>query len=182
MKPVCLTIAGSDSGRGAGIQADLKTFASLGCYGTTVITALTAQNTCGIKAVQAIDPDFVSAQLEAVMKDMPVSAVKIGILPNQSVVSVVARFLAKHSKPVVLDPVLVSTSGTSLMETAALETLKQHLFPLCKLVTPNFKEVELLSGSLMESESTTETIGREMMVFGQQALLITGGDRPGVTK
>jgi hydroxymethylpyrimidine/phosphomethylpyrimidine kinase len=182
MKPVCLTIAGSDSSAGAGIQADLKTFASLGCFAATVITALTAQNTCGVRAIQAVDPDFVAAQLDAVLSDLPVTAVKIGMLANKSIVKVVAAYLSQFQLPVVLDPVLTSSSGMGLFNQSELESLKQLLFPICRLVTPNFEEAAQLGGIPLRTDVDVKKAGNRLLKAGAEAFLITGGDREGGIK
>ena len=142
--PIILTIAGSDSSGGAGIQADLKTIAAHGCYGASVITALTAQNTRGVTAVHVPPADFLSAQLRTTISDFPPAAIKIGMLPNADCVYVVADVLAKLSCPVVLDPVMVATSGARLSESEAVRAMWQALFPLAALITPNLREMEAL--------------------------------------
>ncbi len=182
MKPVCLTIAGSDSSAGAGIQADLKTFANLGCYAATVITALTAQNTKGVHSILPVNADFVLAQLDTVMNDMPVSAIKIGMVRDESVIEKISVYLATCDLPIVLDPVLVSSSGTKLLSKTAASSLVDLLLPLCKLVTPNVKEAELLSGFPVESQDGLEKVGNWLLESGVSGALITGGDVGGSQK
>src|SRR6266542_2115561 len=145
--PRCLTIAGSDSGGGAGIQADLKAFAAAGCHGSTAIVALTAQNTIGVTDVLEVPPEFVRAQLEAVFSDIGVDAAKTGMLFSAAIIEVVAGFLAEHPVPLVVDPVMVASSGARLLRDDAVETLVSRLFPLATVVTPNLLEAEALAGS-----------------------------------
>lgn len=144
MKKV-LTIAGSDSGGGAGIQADIKTISALGCYAASVITAVTAQNTLGVQAVHPVPPEIVSAQIKAVLDDIGADAIKIGMLFSADTIHAVATTL-NYTTPVVLDPVMVSTSGHRLMEEDAIEALTTELFPLATLITPNIPEAEVLLG------------------------------------
>jgi hydroxymethylpyrimidine/phosphomethylpyrimidine kinase len=157
VRPVALTIAGSDSGGGAGIQADLKTFAAHGVYGTSALTLITAQNTQGIRRSEALDPELIQAQIEAVFDDFPVAAVKTGALGNTRVIEVVAQALNGRNLPLVVDPVMLAKSGDPLLEDDALETMKSLLFPLATLVTPNLPEAERLldlpSGHLSVPES-----------------------------
>src|SRR5262249_5159930 len=145
--PRCLTIAGSDSGGGAGIQADLKAFAAAGCFGTSAIVALTAQNTLGVTAVQELPPGFVEAELEAVFSDIGVDAAKTGMLFSRELIDTVADFLAAHPVPLVVDPVMVASSGAKLLEDDAVEVLVGRLFPLATVVTPNLLEAEALAGT-----------------------------------
>ena len=142
--PIILTIAGSDSSGGAGIQADLKTIAAHNCYGTSVITALTAQNTRGVTAVHTPPADFLAAQLRTTLSDFPPAAIKIGMLPNADCVHVVAEVLAELPCPVVLDPVMVATSGAALSESKAVQAMQRELFPRATLITPNLREAEVL--------------------------------------
>ncbi|OOE35423.1 bifunctional hydroxymethylpyrimidine kinase/phosphomethylpyrimidine kinase [Salinivibrio kushneri] len=145
--PVILTIAGSDSGGGAGIQADIKAISATGGYACSVITALTAQNTCGVEAVSAVDPGFVRAQLDAVLYDMPVRAVKIGMLANQAIIREVAAVLARSPHlPVILDPVMVATSGDPLLDEHAMTALIEELIPRATVLTPNLPEAARLTG------------------------------------
>src|SRR5256714_461675 len=144
--PRCLTIATSDSGGGAGIQADLKAFARAGCHGTSVLVALTAQNTVGVTAIHELPPEFVTAQLEAVFGDIGVDAAKTGMLFSRPLIETVADFLEQHPVPLVVDPVMVASSGARLLRDDAVETLVGRLFPLATVVTPNLPEAEALAG------------------------------------
>ena len=148
MPPRLLTIAGSDSGGGAGIQADLKTFAAHGAYGMSAITALTAQNTVGVRAVHEVPPEIVAAQIDAVLEDIGVDAVKIGMLASAPIIRAVADRL-RHWKPphVVLDPVMIAKSGDALLRDDAVEALLEELVPLCEIVTPNLPELERMGGA-----------------------------------
>jgi hydroxymethylpyrimidine/phosphomethylpyrimidine kinase len=169
--PRCLTIAGSDSGGGAGIQADLKAFAAAGCFGTTAIVALTAQNTLGVSAVQELPPAFVVAQLEAIFGDIGVHAAKTGMLFSREVIEAVAGFLEEHPVPLVVDPVLVASSGSRLLRDDAVETLVGRLFPLATVVTPNLPEAEALAG---RTGSRAELANR-LHELGAPAVIVTGG-------
>src|SRR5215831_13977091 len=144
--PRCLTIAGSDSGGGAGIQADLKAFAGAGCHGSSAIVALTAQNTVGVADVLEVPPEFVRAQLEAVFSDVGVDAAKTGMLFSATIIETVAGFLAEHPVPLVVDPVMVASSGARLLQDDAVDVLVGRLFPLATVVTPNRLEAEALAG------------------------------------
>lgn len=177
MAPVALTIAGSDSGGGAGIQADLKTFSALGVYGASVITALTAQNTLGVQAIHDVPAAFVSAQLESVLGDLPVRAIKIGMLSQPAVIEAVADGLGRLKQPqVVLDPVMVATSGDRLLNPLAIETLVRRLFPLAALVTPNLLEAAaLLECDMAQDEQEMEQQGRRLLAMGASAMLMKGG-------
>ena len=141
----CLTIAGSDSGGGAGIQADLKAFAAAGCYGMSAIVALTAQNTVGVTSVQEVAAEFVEAQLEAVFSDIGVDAAKTGMLFSREIVETVAAFLAEHPVPLVVDPVMISAAGAQLLQDDAVEALVMLLFPLATVITPNLHEAQALA-------------------------------------
>jgi hydroxymethylpyrimidine/phosphomethylpyrimidine kinase len=169
--PRCLTIAGSDSGGGAGIQADLKAFAAAGCFGTSAIVALTAQNTLGVTAVQELPTSFIEAQLEAVFDDIGADAVKTGMLFSREVIETVADFLSEHRVPLVVDPVMVASSGAKLLEDDAVETLVSGLFPLATVVTPNLMEAEALAGG---SGSRRELAAR-LHERGAPAVIVTGG-------
>ena len=171
MIPRCLTIAGSDSGGGAGIQADLKAFAAAGCYGMSAIVALTAQNTTGVAAVHEIPPPFVRAQLEAVFDDIGVDAAKTGMLFSQALIEEVARFLAGHPVPLVVDPVMISSSGAMLLQPEAVDTLVSALFPLATVVTPNLHEAESLAGAGGSRRELAERIHE----LGAPAVIVTGG-------
>ncbi len=171
MVPRCLTIAGSDSGGGAGIQADLKAFAAAGCYGTSAIVALTAQNTTGVAAVHELPADIIRAQLEAVYDDIGVDAAKTGMLFSRAVIDVVADFLDGRNIPLVVDPVMIASSGALLLQGDAVATLVSRLFPLATVVTPNLQEAEALAGS---SGSRRELAGR-IHELGTSAVVVTGG-------
>jgi hydroxymethylpyrimidine/phosphomethylpyrimidine kinase len=169
--PTCLTIAGSDSGGGAGIQADLKAFAAAGCYGMSAIVALTAQNTTGVAAVHEVPPAFVRAQLEAVFDDLRVDAVKTGMLFSREVIDTVADTLAAWRVPLVVDPVMIASSGAKLLRDDAVETLVARFFPLATVVTPNVHEAEALAGRPGTRRELAETIHAR----GARAVLVTGG-------
>jgi hydroxymethylpyrimidine/phosphomethylpyrimidine kinase len=168
--PRCLTIAGSDSGGGAGIQADLKAFAAAGCYGTSAIVALTAQNTTGVTAVHEVPPEFVRAQLEAVFVDIGVDAAKTGMLFSAPLIETVADFLAEHPVPLVVDPVMVASSGARLLQDDAVETLVTRLFPLATVVTPNLMEAQ----ALVHCDSRRE-LAERLHELGAAAVIVTGG-------
>ncbi len=169
--PRCLTIAGSDSGGGAGIQADLKAFAAAGCFGTSAIVALTAQNTLGVMAVQELPTTFVEAQLEAVFDDIGVDAAKTGMLFSREVIETVADFLSEHRVPLVVDPVMVASSGAKLLEDDAVKTLVSSLFPLATVVTPNLLEAEALAGG----SGTRHELAQRIHDLGAPAVIVTGG-------
>src|SRR5438876_5488424 len=156
----CLTIAGSDSGGGAGIQADLKAFAAAGCHGMSAIVALTAQNTTGVTAVHEVPPDFVRAQLEAVFDDLGVDAAKTGMLFSAPLIETVADFLQERPVPLVVDPVLVASSGARLLQEDAVETLVKRLVPLATLVTPNLAEAQVLAGIKQQTVTKFDTAAR----------------------
>jgi hydroxymethylpyrimidine/phosphomethylpyrimidine kinase len=181
MTAVALTIAGSDSSGGAGIQADLKTFAALGVYGATVITALTAQNTQGVAAIHDVPPDFIAAQIDAVFSDLDIATVKIGMLSKASTISAVAEGLARHrTKNIVLDPVMVATSGDRLLAPEAVTALRQELIPRALVVTPNLPEAAALTGcSLARNEAEMEIQAREILSLGGLTVLIKGGHGDG---
>jgi hydroxymethylpyrimidine/phosphomethylpyrimidine kinase len=166
----CLTIAGSDSGGGAGVQADLKAFAAAGCHGMSAIVALTAQNTVGVSAVHEVPPAFVLAQLESVFDDLGVDAAKTGMLLSASVIETVAGYLEQHPVPLVVDPVLIATSGARLLEEDAVETLVARLFPLATVVTPNLAEAEVLVGTGSKRE-----LAERLSELGAPAAIVTGG-------
>jgi hydroxymethylpyrimidine/phosphomethylpyrimidine kinase len=168
--PRCLTIAGSDSGGGAGIQADLKAFAAAGCFGTSAIVALTAQNTTGVAAVFEVEPAFVGAQLEAVFADIGVDAAKTGMLFSAPVIETVADVLGEQRVPLVVDPVMVASSGARLLEADAAETLVARLFPLATVVTPNLAEAQALAG-----EGTKRELAERLVELGAPAAIVTGG-------
>lgn len=175
-----LTIAGSDSGGGAGIQADLKTFAALGCYGMSAITALTAQNTEGVSAIHAVPADFLRAQIDAVVGDIGVHAVKIGMLHSIEVVHAVAQAIDRHALPhVVLDPVMVSATGARLIEADAEQVLVAELFPRAALITPNLDEAALLLGQPVQRAADMPGAAQALLQLGAQAVLLKGGHLPG---
>ncbi|MEM7695889.1 MAG: bifunctional hydroxymethylpyrimidine kinase/phosphomethylpyrimidine kinase [Pseudomonadota bacterium] len=172
---IALTIAGSDSGGGAGIQADLKTFSALGVYGASVLTAVTAQNTLGVTAVHGIPPDIVRAQIEAVLSDLDVAAIKIGMVGEAAVIETIAAALASFDGPVVLDPVMVAASGDRLISDGAAAVLKARLFPLATLVTPNLPEAAaLLMASSASGLPGMEAQARALAADGPSVLLKGG--------
>lgn len=180
-KPIALTIAGSDSSGGAGIQADLKTFAALGVYGASAITALTAQNTTGVTGIHDVPADFVTAQIDAVFTDLDVSAVKIGMVSRREVIDAVAASLDRWSpKHVVVDPVMVATSGDRLLSSDAIDAVRKQLFPRATIITPNLPEAAaLLDESVALSEADIERQGRALLAVGCAAVLIKGGHGEG---
>jgi hydroxymethylpyrimidine/phosphomethylpyrimidine kinase len=179
--PVALTIAGSDSSGGAGIQADLKTFAALGVYGASVITALTAQNTKGVSGIHLVPADFVTAQIDAVFGDLDVQAVKIGMVAQLATIDAIAAGLTRWSpKQVVLDPVMVATSGDRLLPAEAVEALRSKLIPRASLITPNLPEAAaLLDEAVASSEAAIERQGQRLLALGCRAVLIKGGHGQG---
>jgi hydroxymethylpyrimidine/phosphomethylpyrimidine kinase len=179
--PVALTIAGSDSSGGAGIQADLKTFAALGVYGASVITALTAQNTKGVTGIHPVPADFVTAQIDAVFGDLEVRAVKIGMVAQFATIDAIAAGLTRWSpQHVVLDPVMVATSGDRLLAADAVEGLRTKLIPRASLVTPNLPEAAaLLDEPVAASEAAIESQGQRLLAMGCGAVLIKGGHGQG---
>ena len=178
--PRVLTIAGSDSGGGAGIQADLKTFAALGCYGMTAITALTAQNTMGVQAIQSVPAVFLKAQLQSVLDDIGVDAVKIGMLHSPEVVEVVAWAIDYYQlKRVVLDPVMVATSGDKLIADETVAVLVRELFPRVQLITPNLDEAALLLGRPVPHEEALRQACADLQAMGAASVLLKGGHLQG---
>ena len=174
--PRAMTIAGSDSGAGAGIQADLKTFAAFGVYGTSVVTAITAQNTLGVIAVQSVDLSMISDQIDAVISDIGTDAVKIGMLASADMVELVASKLTVHELgTVVLDPVMVATSGDRLMAVDAVDSLKESLLPLASLVTPNLEETAVLTGHTVENLADMKDAAMLIHAMGPRTVLIKGG-------
>jgi len=171
-----LTIAGSDSGGGAGIQADLKTIAANGCYGMSVITALTAQNTLGVTGIHAVPIEFVAAQMEAVLADIGADAVKIGMLFSPELIRTVADNLKKFAvRAIVLDPVMIAQSGDKLLQDEAIEALKQHLIPLARLITPNLPEASVLLGRDIATPAAIEQAAVDLAGLGCPNVLIKGG-------
>ncbi|MDJ1158509.1 bifunctional hydroxymethylpyrimidine kinase/phosphomethylpyrimidine kinase [Chelatococcus sp. SYSU_G07232] len=181
MTAIAVTIAGSDSGGGAGIQADLKTFSALGVYGASVITALTAQNTLGVQGIHDVPPDFVARQIDSVFSDLAVGAVKIGMLSRPMVIDIVAAGLDRHhATQVVLDPVMIAASGDRLLAAEAIETLRRVLLPRALLVTPNLPEAAaLLDAPVAASEEEMRAQGASILAFGPRAVLMKGGHGTG---
>jgi hydroxymethylpyrimidine/phosphomethylpyrimidine kinase len=179
---VALTIAGSDSSGGAGLQADLKTFASLGVYGLSVATAITAQSTVGVVQAEALPADLVTAQIEAVAGDIEAHAAKTGMLGNAAIVEAVAAAIKELELPfVVVDPVLASSRGDRLLDDDGMQMLCTELLPLAHVVTPNVPEAEALSGKRIESGEDLKDAARRIHDMGAAAVLITGGHRPPIT-
>ncbi|QDV06099.1 Hydroxymethylpyrimidine/phosphomethylpyrimidine kinase [Planctomycetes bacterium Poly30] len=183
MTTIALTIAGSDPSGGAGIQADLKTFAAHGVYGASVITALTAQNTTGVFGIHGVPPDFIRAQAEAVLSDLHVDCIKVGMLGDRATIEVVAEILEAHASiPVVLDPVMVTASGDLLLASDAVDTLLQRLLPLARLITPNVHEAGLLLGEPpADSLGAMERQALALRDLGAHAVLLKGGRRGDVS-
>jgi len=179
-RPAALTIAGSDSGGGAGIQADLRTFAAFGVHGTSAITALTAQNTRGVTAVHVAPRAVVRAQIEAVLGDFPIAAIKLGMLATPAIVRVVAQALAARKRiPLVVDPVLVATTGARLAREDLAESLRRHLLPHADLVTPNLPEAERLTGLRIRNDADRLRAARLLLDDGARAVLLKGGHGKG---
>jgi len=175
-----LSIAGSDSGGGAGIQADLKTFAALGCYGMTAISAITAQNTQGVRAIHGVPPEMLAAQIDAVVEDIGADAIKIGMLHSPEVVQVVAGAIRRHGLTnVVLDPVMVATSGDRLIAQETVAVLVRELFPLAAVVTPNLDEAGWLLGRTIAAEDELADAAAGLLALGARAALLKGGHLPG---
>jgi hydroxymethylpyrimidine/phosphomethylpyrimidine kinase len=181
MTPIALTIAGSDSSGGAGIQADLKTFTALGVYGASVITAITAQNTRGVQAVLTLPPGIIAAQIASIASDLRVGAVKTGMLGDRVTVETVAKGLAGFSgAPLVVDPVMVATSGDVLLAPDAIDAVRTLLFPLADIVTPNLREAaRLLDGPMAASPEEMEAQAKSLLAFGAKAVLLKGGHGEG---
>jgi hydroxymethylpyrimidine/phosphomethylpyrimidine kinase len=181
MTPVAVTIAGSDSSGGAGIQADLKTFAALGVYGASVIAALTAQNTKGVTGIHDVPADFIAQQIDAVFSDLDVNAVKIGMLSQVAAIQAVAQGLSRHkAKNIVLDPVMVATSGDRLLTSEAVAVLRRDLIPRAIVVTPNLLEAAVLTGvSIARNEREMGVQAREILALGARNVLIKGGHSDG---
>ncbi|MGV3559341.1 bifunctional hydroxymethylpyrimidine kinase/phosphomethylpyrimidine kinase [Larkinella arboricola] len=171
-----LTIAGSDSGGGAGIQADLKTFAALGCYGMSVLTALTAQNTKAVTGIFPVPPAFIAEQLKAVLSDIGTDAVKIGMLHSPEVIEVVAKTLVEFGVTnIVLDPVMVAKSGDKLLQDEAVDALKSYLLPIATLITPNLPETSVLLGRTVELQADMPQAAVDLLKLGAGAVLVKGG-------
>jgi len=177
---IALTIAGSDSGGGAGIQADLKTFHAFGVFGTSAITAVTAQNTIGVNAVHVLPDDIVRAQIRAVANDLPPAACKTGMLATSGLVAVVADAIVEgRLGNVVVDPVMVATSGDRLLDDAAARTIVERLLPACTLVTPNLHEASILTGMEVATPADMIAAGRSLVAMGASAVLVKGGHLEG---
>ncbi|MCH2311024.1 MAG: bifunctional hydroxymethylpyrimidine kinase/phosphomethylpyrimidine kinase [SAR202 cluster bacterium] len=175
-----LSIAGSDSGAGAGVQADLKTFAALGAYGTSVITAVTAQNTLGVTDLHPIPSSNVSSQIEAVLSDIGTDGIKTGMLANHEIVNAVVETLSKYDVPkLVVDPVMVSTTGARLIAESAIESLRNRLLPIADVITPNVSEAEALIGNQIQTMEELRESAKLIMNLGPKAIVITGGFESG---
>ena len=178
--PRALTVAGSDSGGGAGIQADLKTFAAFGVYGSSVLTAVTAQNTLGVSAVQEIDTDVIAAQIDAVMSDIGADAVKTGMLSSAAIIETVVDGLRRHDvETLVVDPVMVAASGDRLLREDAVATMKSELIPLALVLTPNAPEAEALTGVSVGSDEEAREAARAIAGMGARNVVVKGGHMPG---
>ncbi|NER77989.1 MAG: bifunctional hydroxymethylpyrimidine kinase/phosphomethylpyrimidine kinase [Leptolyngbya sp. SIO1D8] len=178
--PVALTIAGSDSGGGAGIQADLRTFAFHRVHGTSALTCVTAQNTCGVTRVDALSPEAVVAQIEAVVSDIGVQSAKLGMLLNQEIMLAVAQTVERLPiASLIIDPVMVSRTGAQLVDDAAITTLQETLIPLATVLTPNRYEAQILSGLEIQTLADMEVAARKIKAQGTQAVLVKGGGMPG---
>jgi hydroxymethylpyrimidine kinase/phosphomethylpyrimidine kinase len=173
--PRCLTIAGSDSGGGAGIQADLKAFAALGCYGMSAIVALTAQSTTEVRSVHEAPPEFVRDELEVVFEDIGVDAAKTGMLFSRPIIETVAGFLATRRVPLVVDPVMVAASGAKLLRDDAVEVLVERLLPLATVVTPNLHEACVLARVPYSDDANREELAEKICALGASAVVVTGG-------
>lgn len=174
--PVALTIAGSDSGAGAGIQADLKSFAANGVYGLSVITAITAQNTLGVRAVQEVDPMVIRAQLDAVAEDFPIAAVKTGMLSSAGIIEAVVEGIRAHQlQHLVVDPVMVAKSGDRLLREDAIDALRARLLPLAEVVTPNLPEAQTLAGHRVDTVQERVAAARVILALGARNVVVKGG-------
>lgn len=177
--PVALTIAGSDSGGGAGIQADLKTFAAHGVYGLSAVTAVTAQNTLAVTGVQEIEPELVSSQIASVVSDFPVAAAKSGMLSSAATIRAVAKAVEEHELRVVVDPVMVAKSGDRLLRPDAVDALREDLLPRAALLTPNLPEASELTGLPIAGEDEMRAAGEKLLGLGARAVLVKGGHLDG---
>ena len=172
---IVTTIAGSDSGGGAGIQADLKTFQELGVFGTSVLTALTAQNTLGVMDVLPIEQGFVNKQLHALLDDFPISAIKTGMLFSSEIICTVARAISNLTMPLIVDPVMIAKGGESLLQQQALESLKNDLLPLATVVTPNIPEAETLTARKINTVLDIQQAAQTLLQLGVQCVIMKGG-------
>jgi hydroxymethylpyrimidine/phosphomethylpyrimidine kinase len=175
---IALTIGGSDSGGGAGIQADLKTFLALQVHGCSAITCVTAQNTLGVQRVDALPPEAIAAQVGAVLSDLPVGAIKTGMLLNRPLIEATAAALSGVGLPTLIDPVMVSRAGSVLLEPDAVDAYRALLLPIAELITPNLQEVRLLSGLVLETQADVEQAAERLLALGPGAVLIKGGGQP----
>ncbi len=174
--PTAMTVAGSDSGGGAGIQADLKTFAALGVYGTSAITAITAQNTLGVTAIHEVPPDLVAAQIQAVLSDIGADAVKTGMLSSSAIIETVAGELQRHGvTQLVVDPVMVAKGGDRLLREDAVESLRTRLLPLATVVTPNIPEAEVLTGLTVQTPDAAREAAKRIVAMGAGSVVVKGG-------
>lgn len=176
---IVMTIAGSDSGGGAGIQADLKTFQELGVYGTSTITALTAQNTQGVADIMAVEPSFITKQMQAVFEDMNVVAVKTGMLYSAEIIEAVTKEIQHQNALLVVDPVMIAKGGANLLKQEAIRALKTHLLPIATVVTPNIPEAEELTNMKIETVGDIEKAAQEILALGVQCVVIKGGHLEG---
>ena len=178
--PTAMTIAGSDSGGGAGIQADLKTFGALGVYGTSTLTAITAQNSVGVTAVHEIPIDIIASQMDAVLTDIGADAVKTGMLASTAIIGCVASEIKRHGvTQLVVDPVMVAKSGDTLLREDAIQSLCSQLIPLAALATPNIPEAEALTGMEISSDDDMRAAARKIIEMGARAVVVKGGHREG---
>jgi hydroxymethylpyrimidine/phosphomethylpyrimidine kinase len=177
MVNVAMTIAGSDSGGGAGIQADLKTFQELGVFGTSAITAITAQNTHGVTAIQAMEPSIISAQIKAVTEDFTVKAIKTGMLFSAEIIHAVADSIRDSGIPLVVDPVMIAKGGAALLHDEAVEAMKSILLPLATVITPNIPEAEVLTGLTIKTDKDIDKAAEHILALGAKAVVIKGGHR-----
>ncbi|EKU42796.1 phosphomethylpyrimidine kinase [Lysinibacillus fusiformis ZB2] len=172
---IVTTIAGSDSGGGAGIQADLKTFQELEVFGTSVITALTAQNTLGVTGVCPIDVSFIKKQFEALVEDFPIAAIKTGMLYSSNIIKAIAHTISELNIPLIVDPVMIAKGGESLLQQEAIDTLCSTLLPLATIVTPNIPEAEALSGRAIHHVEDMKEVAQSLLQLGVQCVIIKGG-------
>jgi hydroxymethylpyrimidine/phosphomethylpyrimidine kinase len=174
--PIIMTIAGSDSGAGAGIQADLKTISATGGYGTSVITAITAQNTCGVSGIHSLPLEIIEKQFNAIISDFEVKSLKTGMLQNTEVINLIAELIKKnHLQNFVLDPVMVATSGDKLILEDTIQILTKNLFPLAKIITPNLDEAEIILNLKIKSIDEMKKAAMKLLDFGSEAVLLKGG-------
>lgn len=177
---VVMTIAGSDSGGGAGIQADLKTFQELGVFGTSAITALTAQNTKGVTGIFPVSEEFVAEQMEAVFTDFKIRVVKTGMLFSPEIIATVANVLINKKIDLIIDPVMIAKGGASLLQPTAIKAMITYLLPLATVITPNIPEAEVISGIKINSEASVNEAARKILAMGTQVVVIKGGHLEGV--